>query len=363
MGLRLYQAPVESDIPQSKSAVDRAVRLRSSAIRRAAVRDSEQSRERRRRRLEEIAATNLRRTSTQQPWALFSATDNNGMASGTQVDDRVAAMLGERWAQLHAESNPSPLRDEDNNPVPTLTMAVDSEFLPRRNRQRPEPTFALSSLRSTQARNHPSRSGSRAIFGSASRRLGDSLRTTIDEASQEARPRQSDSSSAPPVFEATRLDGLGDRNRSLSPESDNVWETLLTTLTPDPQPPSVGSSFASASASAVTSQSTTAASSRTSLTTPDTTEEPLFEHQCESGCDNSDTEGEDDDLFMPSLHRSGYRPGFMQNDTSDDPLERLGGIDGMQRIIRSMVRREDIPDEWWAEAGLSRTLSRETSGN
>lgn len=29
---------------------------------------------------------------------------------------------------------------------------------------------------------------------------------------------------------------------------------------------------------------------------------------------------------------------------------------GMQRIVRSLARREDIPDEWWAEAGLSRNL-------
>ena len=39
----------------------------------------------------------------------------------------------------------------------------------------------------------------------------------------------------------------------------------------------------------------------------------------------------------------------------------LGGIDGMQRIVSNLARREDIPDEWWAEAGLSRTLSREAS--
>jgi hypothetical protein len=28
----------------------------------------------------------------------------------------------------------------------------------------------------------------------------------------------------------------------------------------------------------------------------------------------------------------------------------------MQHIVRSLARREDIPDEWWAGAGLSRTL-------
>jgi hypothetical protein len=41
----------------------------------------------------------------------------------------------------------------------------------------------------------------------------------------------------------------------------------------------------------------------------------------------------------------------------------MGGIGGMQRIVRNLARREDIPDEWWADAGLSRTLAREASGN
>lgn len=170
------------------------------------------------------------------------------------------------------------------------------------------------------------------------------------------------------------LDGLGDRNRSLSPEGDNVWDTLLTTLAPDPQPPSVGSSFASASASAAATQSTAAASSsRTSFTTADAAaeeeEESAFDPPCESGCDNSDTEGDEDDMFqlqpyIPGLggarrfHDAGARGGG-----AEDPLELMGGIGGMQRIVRNLARREDIPDEWWADAGLSRTLAREASGN
>ena len=167
-------------------------------------------------------------------------------------------------------------------------------------------------------------------------------------------------------IEPGHFDGLGDRNRSLSPEGDHVWDTLLTTLTPDPQPPSVGSSFASASASAAATQSTAAASSRTSFTTPDVAEESAFEHPCESGCDNSDTEGDEDDemdqmSLIPGL--SAARRSSAPRRNNDDPVELLGGIGGMQRIVRNLARREDIPDEWWADAGLSRTLSREASGN
>ena len=42
--------------------------------------------------------------------------------------------------------------------------------------------------------------------------------------------------------------GLGDRDRSLSPDADQ-WETLLTTITPDPSLPSAETSFNSAAAS------------------------------------------------------------------------------------------------------------------
>ncbi|MBE3043443.1 hypothetical protein IMZ48_12905 [Candidatus Bathyarchaeota archaeon] len=65
-----------------------------------------------------------------------------------------------------------------------------------------------------------------------------------------------DGSSRYDEHRAAPADGLGDRERSLSPDT-NGWDTLLTTLAPDPQPPSAGSSFASATAStAATSQST-----------------------------------------------------------------------------------------------------------
>jgi len=169
----------------------------------------------------------------------------------------------------------------------------------------------------------------------------------------------------------TAFDGLGDRNRSLSPEGDNVWDTLLTTLTPDPQPPSVGSSFvsgsASASASAAASQGAATSSSRTSFTGPDTAD---FEPPCESGFENSDTEGDEDDEMeqnpltrFPGFHVERRSYADVIRNTDDHPLEMLGGIGGMQRIVSNLARREDIPDEWWAEAGLSRTLSREASSS
>lgn len=171
-----------------------------------------------------------------------------------------------------------------------------------------------------------------------------------------------------------RFDGLGDRDRSLSPEGDGVWDTLLSSITPDPQPPSVGTSFASTSApaSAATSQSTTnsAHSSHTSLAAPapprmPNAEDFEFDHPCESGGENSDTEGDDEESNENTLRRieRSYADvvAHTQSHRDDDTLEMFGTVESMQRIVRNLARREDIPDEWWAQAGLSRSLPREAA--
>lgn len=161
------------------------------------------------------------------------------------------------------------------------------------------------------------------------------------------------------------VDGLGDRNRSLSPEDEGVWDTLLSSITPDPQPPSAGNSFASTSApaSGSTSQNTdntTSGHSSRTRTTASTFIEALesdFEHPCESGGDNSDTEGEDDDDASLRLRRFGRSyADVTRSQREEDDLEIMGGVESMQRIVRNLAAREDIPDEWWAEAGLSRSL-------
>lgn len=245
---------------------------------------------------------------------------------------------------------------------------------------------------------------------------------------------------------ANGVDGLGDRDRSLSPE---VWDTLLTTLTPDPQPPSVGSSFASGTAAPPPVGLPPGAP----LSTQMQAEESALDGACESGCENSDTE--DAEYEHPDYrqirhrrerlgHADGRVPDYNLDGPSEGPfvwngrsvdrestprqprhpdgpiseepppfvedtalhasIARLqaqrnafaaagrtstGGSEdeqrgadarsqhtredstgpghssayagdedwlGMQRIVRSLAAREDIPDEWWAEAGLSRTF-------
>ena len=65
----------------------------------------------------------------------------------------------------------------------------------------------------------------------------------------------------------SRVDGLGDRERSFSPEGDH-WETMLTTIQPDDRIPSTHSSFTTASASSLSSNS--ASSYGTLVTAPST---------------------------------------------------------------------------------------------
>ncbi|CAK7269106.1 hypothetical protein SEPCBS119000_003398 [Sporothrix epigloea] len=281
------------------------------------------------------------------------------------------------------------------------------------------------------------------------------------------------------AFPVEPLDGLGDRRRSPSPYVGSGWNVFLTTLTPDPQPSSVGPPLASTSASLgppearttwLSSPQPTVAATRTPSesvqspveqtrddnepgashvhTPPIPLEAPLAwfteeripplatisestrvpPHLIRSprvsasvGTNTSDgfvienvvhgeatfedsemddgmhTDGEDEDagcdedeegeagirdFYMGMADRlsgedarllrltlagaragnnlRGHHGNISNNNTSQETLDILG-IGGMQHIVRSLARREDIPDEWWAEAGLSRTLAREAS--
>jgi hypothetical protein len=180
---------------------------------------------------------------------------------------------------------------------------------------------------------------------------------------------------------AARLDGLGDRDRSLSPDGDGAWETMLTTLTPDPQLPSAGSSFASASAA--TSASSTSDSQGTSLTTMSGNHNQsahvnaVIENVCDiledsdssSVMSNTEVDEEEDIYELQDDHDARDRLWRSYADVMASRADRVarhhGAADSddlgrMQHIVRRLARREDIPDEWWAEAGLSRNFLRET---
>ncbi|KAK3491387.1 hypothetical protein B0T13DRAFT_73211 [Neurospora crassa] len=430
MGLRLYQAPVESDI-QSKSAADKNSAEARSSIRRSRLQNSERVQQRRRR-LAITAAINsgnaaaaagnnhdnLRRRSPPAERSSGSNSDsnsnnapNNAESSrdttrdgpsriGGMLDDQVIALFGRRLAHLHSLSQyPGALTDnEDPEPNPFLAhmtaeppfahMAVEPGFLSRRvpppppppveprtssqmNRGPPPPIRERAALRRNRDRTADRASSLYGTWGNPYPRPDAILGRRRGEQA--------------PSVDAPQVDGLGDRNRSFSPEDlspedrsperDHVWDIFTTTLTPEPLTPSSGSSFASVSASAVASQNAAAPSVGTSVTVPDAPVEVAeAEPPCESGGENSDTEGdEEDELDVNPLTRFPLAPSLnsirrsyadvTRNDSSDDSLEILRGMGGLQRIVRNLATREDVPDEWWAEAGLSRMLSRGASGN
>ncbi|KAL2833353.1 hypothetical protein BDW59DRAFT_138508 [Aspergillus cavernicola] len=192
------------------------------------------------------------------------------------------------------------------------------------------------------------------------------------------------------------IDGLGDRQRSVDLEDDHAndaWETLLTTIAPDTSLPSADSSFTSASASGTNgSRNATIRSSATSLeslqnslhTTAPTVQMTLDPYQdYPNPCDypsSTDSETDSDgEITQQSLFRR-YRRRMRQvesmrrshnlqstlNNPPSIPTISFAFSDSsadqdlhhMQAILDRLARREDIPDDWWAAAGLSRTIGQ-----
>lgn len=202
---------------------------------------------------------------------------------------------------------------------------------------------------------------------------------------------------------ATTVDGLGDRERSYSPGDDHdTWDTMLTTIAPDTMLPSADSSFTSAAASASFSNShpsstsgsstNSANSSRTHLTVPS-------EHAEERACvsdDDSDSDGSDYsevDEQEEQRHRDNPYQGLanitnMARETdgsrfretfhsfaSRSSRPRAGSretvsptgaahvasqdqeLEQMREILERLARRDDIPEDFWISAGLTRTLA------
>jgi hypothetical protein len=175
------------------------------------------------------------------------------------------------------------------------------------------------------------------------------------------------------LIRQARLDGLGDRDRSLSPEGSAAWDTLLTSITPDPQPPSAGSSFASTSAAAAAASSSGSgpSSGSASASTSMTSLDRAGDHECDVSDSGSNTEDEEEEDMYElqeiggSRGRGGDRFWRTYADVVTARADRAARQDtdlgGMHRIISRLVRRNEIPDGWWSSAGLSRNLRQEPS--
>ncbi|KAJ5747826.1 uncharacterized protein N7511_009522 [Penicillium nucicola] len=182
------------------------------------------------------------------------------------------------------------------------------------------------------------------------------------------------------------MDGLGDRQRSPSPDGDRdaiVWETLLSTMTPDVTLPSNDTSFASSSASApdVARTGTTRASANSTLPSSLSSSrgaalDPYPDHL--NPCDFSSSEDEDTPVnyrrfIQPIMPLTLQRfPDIRSTQSSHPPVPTIqlsitdhnnDDLQQMQAILDRLARREDIPDDWWAAAGLARTLDRGLSAS
>jgi hypothetical protein len=106
-------------------------------------------------------------------------------------------------------------------------------------------------------------------------------------------------------------------------------------------------------------------------------------------CDLSSSDEDDEDTpvnyhrYMNSANPpvSLLRPGVYSTMSSHPPIPTISfsfsdsgdtDLQQMRAILDRLARREDIPDDWWAGAGLSRTIGRglnagvernETEGN
>lgn len=172
---------------------------------------------------------------------------------------------------------------------------------------------------------------------------------------------------------ATTVDGLGDRERSLSPVLGEHWETMLNSVAPDPVAPTAESSFASAAASASfsnshpssragSSNSNSASSSRTHLTVPSRRQSFIldqFLHICETSDDSaSDTEAEDEDMhreFIAPHRSSGFTTSF--HDPPTQPPHSLSrNLHDRSRDSAAFVR------SFFREFNLHEEALRQSSG-
>ncbi|KAI0472803.1 hypothetical protein GGR56DRAFT_583367 [Xylariaceae sp. FL0804] len=362
MGLPLFVAPVESDIPSKPAAKSPAEPAHArSPIRRSDWR--RQLHEVREHRLRMLAALEgdapvpASSATASRLWDDLRRDASRPTSLSEDPSDRSSSRPRDSWAAFsdYLRDLPPSLMITSRSPGPQRPSILPSnESTPRSD----VPTYA----RSARAVRHNAEAS--RLQAEASRRHARRQRS-LGHARRGTRVRY--------------VDGLGDRDRSLSPEGDDVWDILQSTLTPDPQPPSAGTSFASTTVSAAPSQSTIAGSSRTSITSPDEESEP----PCDPVDEQSGGDGEEyeDTILEQRMEAQGQRPwptphgrrsyadvAAEQTARRSPDLgeqrseaERNEFLSGMHRIVRGLAAREDIPDEWWAQAGLSRSMSWEDS--
>lgn len=319
------------------------------------------------------------------------------------VENAVAREQADRealgWAQSRAAS--SPRQTETANQIfRNHRDQALTELLGRMDGQ-PRNTQASSSLT-------PNFAPARAYYTSASSTPDSGVRLpsmreryNSDRAAlfqSEIPEHRSNNTTQPRSTQDPVADGLGDRQRSPSPDAEretDAWETLLSTITPDATLPSTDTSFTSTSAAAPDISRNARPRSSVNLTQPMTAEAARAHFGLDpypdqlNPCDFSSSDDEDaPSTFQEFMGRISRRPD--QNSTMSNhppvpvviPASVLAFSDSrrqnpslsnrhhqnddlhhMQVILDRLARREDIPDDWWAAAGLARTLDRGLSAS
>jgi hypothetical protein len=153
---------------------------------------------------------------------------------------------------------------------------------------------------------------------------------------------------------AASIDGLGDRDRSVSPVVDDHWDTMLSTVVQDPLAPTAESSFTSAAASASfsnshpssragSSNSNSASSSRTHLTVPSRRQSSTeqFMRACDTSDDDTASDTEEEDDFERPQHlfqRARRRIAAAQAPPARNPNRYSQGIRDRSRDTTVYVR-------------------------
>lgn len=181
------------------------------------------------------------------------------------------------------------------------------------------------------------------------------------------------------------VDGLGDRQRSPSPDDElgDAWDTLLTTIAPDLNAPSAASSFNS---------SISAANTRTGASQNAQNDPPPMPPSLDASagtmhavldpypeylnpCDYPTSEDSETEPDVVSLGRSRmprpsagrHSPGINSTMSSHPPIP-TASLPGPQpppypdfrphlrNIMDRIARRERVPDDLWAAAGLAQVI-------
>ncbi|KAI0537188.1 hypothetical protein GGR58DRAFT_472910 [Xylaria digitata] len=388
MGLPLFIPPVESDLP-SKSSTKGPSDLSHT---RSPIRRTE-----RRRQLNEIREQRLRMLAALQAGNYNSSRQFPALPSYLQRSSNLRSVSrppdtqSPRYSPRPENARISELNDAERRYLARaaaielprgfamddlddawnqLTNVMPSHIPTTLRSSLTQPPSALSSIPSRlTSLGHP--------FPDASRRSiwrRDDERDNAESRYRRRRYAERDPTAHRYAQRVRYVDGLGDRDRSLSPEGDGAWDTLQSTLTPDPQPPSVGSSFAS-TVSTNTSETNGTNSANTSITIPNEEVEPPCDPVTDNpGSDDEDEHGEQpdlpDDVWLQTTVRDWRRSyADVAADTQSRQSPESGDasesdrewLSGMHRIVQSLASRVDIPDEWWAQAGLSRSMSWEDS--